>query len=119
MLCGWIESLPQKGQYFGFFTVEIPINWNFNLQRLQQNVPALTLNLEPRSRRSSVYLLQIWYIIRDQIMKCPPKIEPLERLGYVNNAEIIFNMIIGQTSIDKNSNCELYDSFMVSSWCHF
>jgi hypothetical protein len=28
-------SLPQKGQNFGFFTVEIPINWNFNLQRLQ------------------------------------------------------------------------------------
>jgi hypothetical protein len=52
-------------------------------------------------------------------MKCPPKIEPLERLGYVNNAEIIFNMIIGQTSIDKNSNCELFDSFVVSSWYLF
>lgn len=52
-------------------------------------------------------------------MKCPPKIEPLELLRYVNNAEIIFNMVIGQTSVNKNSNYELFDSFMVSSRSHF
>ena len=47
-------------------------------------------------------------------MKRPPKIEPPEFLVYVNNAEIIFTTVIGQTSVIKNSNCELYDSFMVS-----
>ena len=52
-------------------------------------------------------------------MKCPPKIEPLKRLGYVNNAEIIFNIVIGQTNVNKNSYCELIDSFVVSSWCLF
>ncbi len=52
-------------------------------------------------------------------MKCPPKIERLERLDYVNNAEIIFNMVIDQTNVNKNSNCELIDSFVVSSWFLF
>jgi hypothetical protein len=58
-------------------------------------------------------------ILLGLIMKCPPKIEPLKRLGYVNNAEIIFNIVIGQTNVNKNSNCELIDSFVVSSWCLF
>lgn len=49
-------------------------------------------------------------------MKCPPKIEPLEFLIYVNNAEMILTAVIGQTSVNKNSNCELFDSFMVTSW---
>lgn len=50
-------------------------------------------------------------------MKCPPKIESLELVVYVNNAEIIFAAVIGHPSVNKNSNCELFDSFMVSSWC--
>ncbi len=50
-------------------------------------------------------------------MKCPPKIEPLEFLVYVNNDEIIFTTVNDQISVNKNSNCELFDSYLVSSWC--
>ena len=43
-ICSWIESLPQKGQYFGLFTVEIAINWKMILQLLQKNVSDFMIN---------------------------------------------------------------------------
>ena len=46
-------------------------------------------------------------------MKCPPKIEPLEFLVYVNNAEPIFTTVIGQTSVNKNSTV----NYFIHSWC--
>jgi hypothetical protein len=46
-------------------------------------------------------------------MKCPPKIEPLEFLVYVNNDEIIFTTVIGQTSVNKNSTV----NYLIHSWC--
>jgi len=38
-----MDSLPQYGQYLGLLRVDIPINWNFILQLLQENVAAVMI----------------------------------------------------------------------------